>query len=324
MTNCSITIIIPAYNVEKYLGDALDSILEQSVNPDELVLIDDGSTDQTLAIANTYEFSFPYKVVSIENSGQGNARNIGANLATSKYIYYFDSDDILDKSFVKDMKQHIQHCNEPDIILFSGESFNDKEYKGNRWVSYMRGFSGSFDNRINFLRKGYLKNGLFCSPCLYISKKKLWNKDKLSFGINYLEDEAIFYPLLFTCQSFTVLNKVYFYRRNRNNSTMTMMQSSKHIKGAIYCIECTLSLYSSKDFSKDEEWYIRNRLKRHCVSYILMSKKSNSKINYKKITDAFVATRSVSFISQVMVYMTGMNKIKAISKIGNFKKINKR
>lgn len=314
MIDCSISIIIPAYNVEKYLGEALDSIQEQSEYPDEVILIDDGSIDQTLAIANSYNFPFSYHVLSIENNGQGNARNIGVDLATSKYIYYFDSDDILDRCFIETIKNKIRDSEFPDIILFSGKSFNDSEYQGERWVDYTRGFSGVFHNRVTFLNQGVLRNGLFCSPCLYVSKRRLWGEKGLRFGKDFLEDEAIFYPLLFLCQSFCVLNKVFFYRRNRNGSTMTIKPNSKHVKGALNCIESALELYNSKGVTNQEQWHIKKRLESSCLSYISTAKAANIKISYKKIYDVLLVTRNTNFSARIAIYITGANKIYIIRK----------
>lgn len=316
MIKCSISIIIPAYNVEKYLGEALDSIQEQSEYPDELILIDDGSTDQTLMIANSYDFPFPYKVVSIENNGQGNARNIGVDLSTSEYIYYFDSDDILDKNLIKTIKQQVKDSEFPDIILFSGESFNDNDYHGERWVDYTRGFSGFFGNRLDFLNKGLSKGGLFCQPCLYISKRSLWGKDGLKFQNGYLEDEAIFYPLLFTCRSFYVLDKVFFYRRNRDDSTMTMKPNIKHVTGALNCIETALDLYNSKEITDQERQHVKKRLESYCISYIATAKAANIKIDYKKVFDILLITRSIDFAARIALYTTGANKVNAVRKTG--------
>lgn len=315
MTYCSISIVIPAYNVENYLDDALNSIKEQSEFPDEVIIIDDGSTDQTLKIATSYDFPFPYRVVSIENRGQGNARNIGIDLSSSEYVYYFDSDDILAKDFIKSIKEQVKYSDSPDIILFSGQSFNDSEYHGDRWVDYKRGFSGCFYDRVIFLDRGISKKGLFCSPCLYISKRMLWGEKGLKFGDNYLEDEAVFYPLLFVCQSFCVIDKVFFYRRNRNDSTMTMIPNSKHVAGALSCIDTTLKLYHTEFYSKREQWHIRKRLEGHCTSYVSMARESGLKIVYMKIFKIILTTRSATLAVKVLFYLVRANESKVIRKI---------
>lgn len=315
MSVCSISIIIPAYNVDKYLTEALDSIKNQVEMPDEVILIDDGSTDKTLSIANSYDFPFPYRVVSIENGGQGNARNIGVNLASSDYIYYFDSDDLLDKNFVREIKAKIKKYNMPDIILFSGTSFDDEEYKGSRWMSYLRGFSGYFQYRVDFLDEALKNRGLFCSPCLYISKKRLWNKKEIKFGNNFLEDEAIFFPLIFSCENFLVMNEVFFYRRNREGSTMTTIPTIKHVNGALDSINTTLTLYYSKSYSKRENWHIRKRLGNQTVSYIYMAKKAGQSVLYGKLFNIFLITRDLGNLIRCFAHLFGIHEIRVIRNI---------
>lgn len=317
MNDFSIAIVMPAYNVEPYLNEALDSIQAQTMPPDELIIINDGSTDKTLEIAKSYSFPFRYEVISTENKGQGNARNIGINLATATYIYYFDSDDILDVNFIRDIKEILKNRSDLDMILFSGESFNDNLYSGNRWVDYHRGFSGIFENRIDLLNKGYLNEGLFCQPCLYVSRRELWGGNRLKFKNNYLEDEAIFFPLLFSCCKFSVIEKSYFYRRNRDNSTMTMRLNSKHVKGALDCIVSSLELYNSQKFSKKEEWHIRKRLEIHCLTYILMSKSTKSKISYRKLLNVFLANPNFILFAKTTAYILGLERVKSLKKLND-------
>lgn len=312
MTECSISIVIPAYNVEKYLGDALDSIQAQDISPDEVILIDDGSNDRTLEIANSYVFAMPYTVLSIKNSGQGHARNIGLNLASSEYIYFFDSDDILSNDFISSLKENIISNDLPDIVLFSGQSFDDKDYKGKRWVDYTRGFSGFFKSRVEFLNQGYSHKGLFCSPCLYASRRSIWNKNGLKFGENYLEDEAIFFPLLFSCQSFSVMNKVFFYRRNRDGSTMTMKPELRHVRGALDCLDRTIDLYRSHKWSKCEKWHLKKRLEGHCAVYLRIARAAKLEISYKLIFSVIRTTQSISLAAKALLYFVHADKSEAV------------
>lgn len=315
MTDNSLTIIIPAYNVEDYLGAALDSIRDQIESPDELILIDDGSTDATLSVAESFNFSFPYKILSIENNGQGNARNIGTSLASTDYIYYFDSDDLLDKNFIKGIKQEISQNDYPDIILFSGQSFNDIEYQGDRWVEYKRGFSGYFTDRIEFLYESYKSNGLSCSPCLYITKRSFWGEEKLQFGKNYMEDEAVFFPLLFSCKSYCVLDVIYFYRRNRHGSTMTTSPSLKHVLGAADCIYVTQKLYSSQKILQRERRHIKKRLENQVISYIKIIGESDSKISYKIIFNSMLIIKDVRSLVKFIAYVFNFHEIELIRKM---------
>lgn len=307
MADCSISIIIPAYNVEKYLKAALDSIKGQTELPDEVILIDDGSTDGTLDVANAFEFPVPYQVVSIENGGQGSARNLGVSLASSEYVYFFDSDDLLTSNFIQSIKTRLHQNQHPDIVLFSGQSFNDDEYQGSRRVNYCRGFSGVFNDRSNFLDKAHSHNALFCSPCLYVSKKSLWGRTRLNFSSNYFEDEAVFLPLIFTCSSFLVIDQVFFLRRNRENSTMTMQVGFRHVEGTKDCMNSTLRLLRDEKGSRREIWHIRNRLKRQSFSYINAARDANAKINFAYILGVVKVVKSLELALRLGVYSLGLD-----------------
>lgn len=316
MTDCSISIIVPAYNVEKYLNEALDSIKSQEQPPDELILIDDGSSDSTLEIAKSYSFDFPYHIISIPNGGQGNARNVGINKASSEYIYFFDSDDLLKKNFVKSIKANIKLYGRPDIVLFSGQSFNDPDYKGNRWIDYRRGFSGYFENRIEFLDKGDASGGLFCQPCLYVSKKKLWGDGKLKFGDFYMEDEAIFFPLIFSCNNFLVVDDVYFFRRNREGSTMTMRPNIRHVNGALNCLQTSIRLYQRAGLTDKERWYIKKRIEGHLIAYVTTAREARIDLDLKKVFGVLMRFRGALFFLKFLAFVTGLNKYRLVKSLG--------
>lgn len=283
--------------------------------PDEVILIDDGSTDRTLEIANSYKFQCPYKVISIDNAGQGNARNIGLQAATSNYVYFFDSDDLLVDRFIKSVKEQINLNNQPDIILFSGKSFNDPGYKGNRWIEYSRGFSANYTNRASFLDNALSKNALFCSPCLYISKRSIWLDKGLEFDSNFLEDEAIFYPLLFSCSSYSVSEDVFFLRRNREGSTMTMTPNERHLRGSLNCLQTSLKLLSIHNLTKRELFHIKKRIEMHCISYILMARKTGTKARISMIVSALLKTQSISLALKATAYLLRIDKSETISSI---------
>ena len=92
-----LSIIIPVYNVEQYLPHCLDSLLGEDADDYEIILVNDGSTDNSLAVAESYRERFPslITVITTENHGQGNARNVGIERAKGEFIYMLDSDDFL-------------------------------------------------------------------------------------------------------------------------------------------------------------------------------------------------------------------------------------
>ena len=96
-----ISVIVPVYNVEKYLDNCVQSILRQSYTNLEIILIDDGSTDKSSQLCDEYsQKDKRIKVIHKKNGGQSDARNVGITVATGKYIAFVDSDDYIDEQFL--------------------------------------------------------------------------------------------------------------------------------------------------------------------------------------------------------------------------------
>ena len=92
-----LTVVVPVYNVEKYLRKCVDSILSQTLTVDEIILVDDGSKDKSGEIADEYAAKYEnIKVIHQKNGGLSAARNTGIDAATKKYIAFVDSDDYID------------------------------------------------------------------------------------------------------------------------------------------------------------------------------------------------------------------------------------
>ena len=107
-TKPKISVIIPVYNVEKWLNKCVDSILSQSYENFEVILVNDGSTDKSGDICDKYlKEDNRVKVFDILNSGQSVARNIGLKEAKGDYILFIDSDDYIEKNTLKRMYEKI-------------------------------------------------------------------------------------------------------------------------------------------------------------------------------------------------------------------------
>lgn len=97
----TITVIMPLYNYARYLDEALQSLMEQTVKPDEIIVVDDGSTDNPKPICDKYPVKYIYK----ENGGLASARNKGIQESTSDYVFSFDADDLLRPDTIKVYKE---------------------------------------------------------------------------------------------------------------------------------------------------------------------------------------------------------------------------
>ncbi len=104
--NEKISIIVPAYNCQKYIRQCIDSLIDQTYENIEIIVVDDGSTDQTLEILKSYNDKI--KLIAQENSGVSVARNRGLKAATGKYCMFVDSDDWIDLDMISQMIQHVQ------------------------------------------------------------------------------------------------------------------------------------------------------------------------------------------------------------------------
>lgn len=104
-----ISVVMPAYNMESYIGDSMRSVINQTISDWELIIINDGSTDNTLAIIEPFVASDSrIKVITQENSGVSAARNHGLKVATGKYIAFLDADDLYDPRYLELMSEALE------------------------------------------------------------------------------------------------------------------------------------------------------------------------------------------------------------------------
>lgn len=115
-----LTVVVPVYNVEKYLGECLDSLLNQTVTDHKIIIVNDGTKDSSGEIAKAYAAKYPDMIhyVEQENKGLGAARNTGLALVDTEYVTFLDSDDWWDCYFVEKMKYQLaRHDERPDLIF---------------------------------------------------------------------------------------------------------------------------------------------------------------------------------------------------------------
>ena len=127
--NPKISVIIPVYNVEKYLRECLDTVVNQTVRDIEIICVNDGSTDSSLSILNEYaEKDQRFRVLSQKNQGAGAARNAGLEVAKGDYLAVLDSDDKYDLSMLQKLLD-LARENDLDIAICRSQSLNNKTGK---------------------------------------------------------------------------------------------------------------------------------------------------------------------------------------------------
>lgn len=128
-----VSIIIPVYNVEEYLGQCLDSLLSQTLDDFEIICVDDGSTDKSADILETYAANdHRIKIITQKNKGAGAARNTGEKEATGTYLFFMDSDDYCSTDFLSKVVPYAEK-KDSDILVFNYCKFDNqsgkKEYR---------------------------------------------------------------------------------------------------------------------------------------------------------------------------------------------------
>ena len=311
----TISVIVPAYNVESYIAESLKSLLNQTVYPDEVIIIDDGSTDSTLEIVKSFDFPFKSTVISTENRGQGQARNLGMEKSESDYLYFFDSDDILDSRFIEFAKEKTSRTPSPDLLLFSGEVFHDGEdFMGTRVSSYKRGFSGdrlSVEQTLSaFMNEGRWDVG----ASLYMVKRELMKNNDLSFHSWHHEDTQVFYQLLSVASRITASNKVFYYRRIRSNSIMTMSFNKKHATGSRLLIESLIEIANARSSAYWKE-FIKRSMKLSIEPYIRSCRYSGTRVDLSIIMKMLFQAKSPKLYLWATLVLINKDAINIIRKL---------
>lgn len=230
-----VTVIMPVYNTELYVADAINSILDQTLNSLELICVDDGSTDRSREICEAFAAEDGrVRVLSQENSGQGCARNKALKEANGKFIYFMDSDDILAPMALKEVCDEMGARN-LDLVFFEAHCFGE----GREVNQYKRGKSYDGVYPGPELANLLLGNDDFIvSPCLYVSASSLYRNNDIRFleGVKHEDDIATILVLLNSKRA-TCIRRDFYARRYRSGSTMTSFDPEASVKGAFktYC-----------------------------------------------------------------------------------------
>jgi glycosyltransferase involved in cell wall biosynthesis len=120
-----VSVIIPLYNAEKYISETINSVINQSYNNWEIIIVNDGSTDNSLCIAQSFE-SEKVKIISVNNGGASRARNIGLDNSKGEFIQYLDSDDLLSTDKIENQVRLLVNDN-ADLVFCKSFIFNNSE-----------------------------------------------------------------------------------------------------------------------------------------------------------------------------------------------------
>lgn len=284
------------FNVLQYIEDALNSVAKQTASACEVIVIDDGSTDGSSEILQRYTHLPNWKIVRTLNGGLGPARNLGRMLAESEYVYFFDSDDLLESNFIEKMRRVIKEYDNPDMIMFSGQSFYDNGFEHPFSPAYKRTISGAFEREAGLISEMHRRGQSFASACLYLSKVELWSKNRLTFPPIVHEDEAVLFPLLALSEKTVVLSEIFFHRRVRPGSIMTSGVDARNVNGILRIVHETMEFMAREPaLVKPDISAWRARITQFGGRYISLCRKSGVPISWAAVIASLITARSVKY-----------------------------
>lgn len=221
-----ISVIVPVYNVEKYLDKCISSILKQTFTDFELILVDDGSKDNSGRICDGYkDRDSRIKVIHQDNLGLSAARNIGIDTSEGKYVTFIDSDDFIHPNMLEILYNNISE-NKADIsigdyhLVYEGKEIS-KEFGNNNITLY---------TNIEGVKKVVEKNeASMIIACSKLYKRNLFSNIRYPAG-KYHEDEFVTYKLLYKSTKIVTTDAKLYYYLQRSNSITGSTYSIKRLE----------------------------------------------------------------------------------------------
>lgn len=224
-----VSIIIPVYNAEKYLKRCIDSVIDQEYYDLEIVLINDGSTDNSEKIMNEYKNKYPNLIncYSKENTGVADTRNFGIEKANGEYIMFLDCDDYIDKSLFESCKQYIE--DNIELIKFKLQRVNEKG-------KVLEIVNGAIFDKVSGqegFNKLYCTDVLLDSPCVYLIKKEIFTRNNLKFTVGTEHEDFGLIPfIIILAKTMVSINFYGYYYVQSDNSITRNEDYNRTIKKA--------------------------------------------------------------------------------------------
>lgn len=295
------SIIVPIYNVEKYLNRCLESILLQCYENYEVIMVCDKSSDKSDKIAKEYEKKHSkFKRVYYENTGLAKAKNIGIKNAIGDYLLFLDGDDFLEKDLLKILSKEIEK--DTEIIRFQiREVFDDKSVDYNE---------KSFKSMNGTKAFNIIKNFHFVEPSwAYCYKKDFWKKNKFKFMDDCLAEDFGLTPLIISkAKNVKCIDYIGYNYVQRSNSLMSNENYKSRIKKMDDIIKQSEFLFNNIDDTDNNRCFyefISNSL----ITQVTSLKYKDYKIYIKRINKfgIYKYLPNDSFKRKVKVFLIRLN-----------------
>ncbi len=277
------SIIIPIYNVEAYLRECVDSVFSQTFDDYEVILVNDGSTDNSGIICDEYAKKYKnVNVIHTSNSGSSNARNVGTAAAKGDYIVYIDSDDyITDKSFLQDINDKL--CQNPtDIVLYKfAKKFDTSDTIEKCTFSLSE--AEKTDDSDELLLKTVSGDAYYGSAWTKAFKKSLVQENNIEFEKGLLgEDMEWYFHLLMHAKTLSAIDKVYIAYRQRAGS-ISKTNGIKNLTDYIYVLEKWSKNIKTADMSDIKRQALMGALAKYYANLLIVYARVQDKAKKREI-----------------------------------------
>ena len=293
-----ISIITPFYSSEKFLEQCILSVVEQDFQDFELILINDGSKDNSLNIAQKFAQDKRIKIFSKENEGQGIARNFALNKAEGKITLYLDSDDWLEKNALFEIYQKFKK-DDCDIIFFNAYKFFEETKQKNEY-RYIDSYFLKFKENIFSAKSApdiiFNTGGL---PFRAYKKKFLIENNIEYSKTKFIEDSQFYIKALLYANKISCLNQYLVnYRVHKNSTTFTQNNRINTIKDTFFVCENIIKNSDYFENKKIVNSFLDNRLRQLFYYFSICDNKKEYFYMFKSIAKHIKNTYGFDFIQK--------------------------
>lgn len=249
-----ISVIVPVYNAVQYIKRCIESVLDQTYRDVEIILIDDGSTDESSVICDNYQKESNVKVIHKKNGGVSSARNIGLSAASGNYIAFVDSDDYLEKNMLQQMYNEMSQV---DLVM-CGYFQNREKYSGTSEKKVVDRNTAMQCIIKNDGFKGYLWNKLF--------KKEIIDRFGLKFSPNiHMCEDMLFCARYINniSQACLLPEALYYYEVNIGSASNSRFNLKRYSVIKAYSELLEVEIVAQNREIRNE---VENRKIKHCLS----------------------------------------------------------
>ena len=251
-----VSIIVPCYNVEKYVEACVDSVLKQDYENWECILINDGSSDHTLEVIKSFEAKDRrFQVFTQENAGLSATRNRGIEISNGAFLFFLDSDDILSSDAISTLVSSVDNNDIVTGITVTSKITGDIISKISPLYPPKEGDITFANNHFEVLTKA-MESALTPVAQNRLYSKEFIDKNNLRFKNGILhEDELWFFETMLVAKNVKFVNhETYFYRTDNENS-ITSKLSDRNLESYISVLEEVYEKYIKKQNVDIAKWY---------------------------------------------------------------------